>query len=183
MKWLVGGAMWVLVAAVPVRAHCQPRRVSSPPREWDESPLPAGWFLPVGVNVGGVSHFRGGAGWVAGTEASLVHFSAKSFLWGGVYADALYDTAIRRARASTGLELGYLFFGLDGGPVLELGKAPAHFGLQIRPVLSVAYVQIYARWGAIFGKAQDDNFREIGLLLKYPFHVVDTRVRARRALR
>lgn len=86
--------------------------------------------------------------------------------WNGVYADGLYDTSNHRVRASTGVELGYLFLGVDGGPVFEMGEAPVHAGLQIRPMLSL---------GPVHGKEPQDNFREIGVLLKVPFQVVDAR--------
>lgn len=131
--------------------------------------------MPVGVNLGGVSHRQGQSGAVLGAEASVVLFPVGEGDWSGFYADSVYDTSDHRVRMSTGLEVGIGFLGVDGGPLLQLGGGPVHFGLQIRPMLSFGVLDLYDRWGVVYGKKQHDNFHEIGVLLKFPIQVVDTK--------
>jgi hypothetical protein len=164
----------VIGCASPVRA--EPGVATTPIESAPQQApglLPEGWFLPVGVGVASVSHSQGASGTAVGAEASVVYFPVGHGFWNGAYADGLYDTGSRRVRMSTGLEVGYVFLGVDGGPVAQVGEAPARFGLEVRPMLSLGVMHLYGRWGWLFGDAAGGAFREIGVLVKLPIRIAD----------
>jgi hypothetical protein len=141
-----------------------------------ESFLPEGWFLPVGASVGSVWHPTGAQDAFGGAEASVVLFPVGHGSWSGIYADVVYDGAARRTRTSAGLEVGYLFLGVDGGPFLQLGDPAVRAGMEVRPMLSFGFVHFYGRWGWLWNSPGDDRFTEVGVLLKFPIFLADSRL-------
>jgi hypothetical protein len=139
-----------------------------------EGMLPEGWFLPVGASVGSVTHPTGAQDAFGGAEASVVLFPVGHGFWSGLYADVIYDAASRRTRTSPGLEVGYLFLGVDGGPFFQLGDPAVRAGMEVRPMLSLGVVHLYGRWGWLWSSPGDDHFTEVGVLLKYPIFLADS---------
>lgn len=130
--------------------------------------LRPGWYLPVGASLASVTRTRSGTGLAVGAEASAVCLLG-NLQWAGAMADVVYDVDARRARMSAGPEIGLLFFTLDGGFVVDVGDGSTGVGAVVRPMLSLGFVHAYARWGWLAGDAPDPRFREVGVLLKWPF--------------
>ena len=140
----------ILLGAAPSRA------------EWSE---PLGPLLLPGVNVGSAAG-QGPATFLVGAELSIAK-GTEGFAWFGAYADAVWLPDRDRVRFDMGPEFGFLMFGVDGGPVLEIDERGSRGGIQVRPLLSFVFVHFYARFGRTYGDHGSD-FRELGLLLKYP---------------
>jgi hypothetical protein len=110
------------------------------------------WYVPIGFANGWRTH----DGYVLGGAASLVHFSAVSHVYAGLYADALHrDTW----RFSAGPEVGWRWFGIDGGYVLE-GRTS---GFAVRPFATVSLLSLGLRTGYLARW-----FGELDLLVKVP---------------
>jgi hypothetical protein len=101
-----------------------------------------------------------------GGEVSVAK-GTEGFSWFGGYADAVWLSARDRVRLGVGPELGFLMFGVDGGPLIEIDERGARGGIAVRPLLSFVFVHVYARFGRTFGD-RGSTFREVGMLLKYP---------------
>jgi hypothetical protein len=114
-------------------------------------------------------------GWTIGAEVSAVHYidniemlRGGGFLWAmGGYADALWDFGSDSFRMSVGPELVWLFFGIDGGYLLQLHDGAIGHGLAGRAFFSLGFVSFYSRIGSTWG-AVDDTFMEVGFLFKIP---------------
>jgi hypothetical protein len=91
--------------------------------------------------------------------------------WIGAYGDVVYDSGTGVGRATFGPEVGFLFFGIDGGLARELGGSD-RWGAAVR--LSVTFpvsltppmtLSLYGR-GVKWNDAPEED-QELGLLLKY----------------
>jgi hypothetical protein len=134
-------------------------------------PSAAGWYLPMGVTGGVVVHGHGPAGALLGAEVSVVHLSDEKLIWLGGYVDGVYDTARSVGRFSVGPELGWTFFGIDGGLLAQVGGARVDPGVVVRPVVTIGWLGLYARYGHVFSGDALEDFGDVGLLLKYPLEV------------
>ncbi len=150
LAWLLGAA--TALVAPPIAADAGP-------------PVPQGWTLLFGANGGYSMHPEHGNGAVLGAEVSAPYL-AKSGLWFGAYADALHDFGPRRQRLSLGPELGFGFFGVDGGPLLELADGATRTGFTIRGLLTLGVIGLYGRYGTLGGADPERGFGEVGLLIK-----------------
>jgi len=140
-----------------------------PPRH--RGHFPEGLFLPVGMSFAGAAHPRSDSSFALGAETSLVLFPVGEGYWAGGYGDVVYETTNELTRTSLGLEFGFTFIGIDGGVVAQFGNGETHWGGVIRPMLSASLLTFYGRWGFF---AHADDFREVGVLLKLPIHLVDS---------
>lgn len=149
----------ILLASAPAAADVGPK-------------ITTGWYLPVGLTLGGSVHPDDMNGFVLGAEVSGVHFSARSMFWVGAYTDALYDFGPNAFRFSVGPEIGYSVLGLDFG---YLGVADDHegysSGIQLRAIVSLGVLSAYGRWGHVFGDVGEHDFGELGVLIKVPFEL------------
>jgi hypothetical protein len=177
-------ALLVVLTSAPARAQETPPDPPDPPPSENAEPestaprhhrghVPEGWFLPVGVNIGGAVHPSADLGYLFGVEGSLVYFPLPHATWGGGYVDAVYDTGTKHARFSVGPEFGFTFIGLDGGLVVQPGTERTAIGFQGRVLLTLGVVSVYARWGKLPALDVDATFREIGILLKFPILLRD----------
>jgi hypothetical protein len=121
-----------------------------------------------GVTSGGtlVAHDRGG---YIGGELSLVKLREGWF--DGLYGDAYYDLGARRTYATTGVELGYRFLGIDGGGAARLGGERLEVGPTGRVFVTVGILSIYGRYAYFVDPqvAGNDHVIQIGGLFKLPF--------------
>lgn len=131
------------------------------------SPAKADWdslaWTSLGPNLG-ISHDFGATGFVVGAEGSVG--ISQDLLWGGAYADAVYDTGTGAMRFSIGPEVGLFCLGLDAGLMVEVRDGKVQPGFVLRPMLAAVYVFPYARFG--WRADQGAGFSEFGLLFKYP---------------
>jgi hypothetical protein len=177
--WLARGlAFTVLVAlaAIAPEAAAQPTRQRT--REW---------YLPTGVTLGAALHpglddavpafVLGGEvsftshEWAGGTMAPDLGF------WIGGYVDGLYDFGNARGRLSTGVELGWTFFGLDGGPLIQLSSDDVYAGGELRALVTVGFAAAYVRQGFVPADPLVSRFTEVGALLKLPIPIGSSEVR------
>jgi hypothetical protein len=137
-------------------------------------------FVPIGLNAGGVVHRDPvPTGSVIGAEVSAVVATVDRVAsipfdvgaWKGGYADVLWDTGSDRVRMSLGPEIGWAFFGLDGGPLLQIGGGAVHPGFATRVLVTLGFVSTYVRMGGVAGDHSAQPFTEFGALLKYPIHL------------
>lgn len=142
-------------------------RVSEPRRRGH---FPEGLFLPVGFSVASASHPSTPSSLALGAEASLALFPFGHGNWAGVYTDVIHETKNELTRWSFGLEAGFVLVGVDGGVVMQVSDAGKAWGGVVRPMLTLAFVTLYGRFG--FMKDAED-FREIGALFKFPIHLMD----------
>jgi hypothetical protein len=142
----------ILLRAAPCRA------------DWD----PVGPLLLPGVNIGSAVS-RDPAALLVGAEVSVAT-GTDGFHWYGSYADAVWLPARDRVRLSLGAEFGFLMFGVDGGPLVEIDERGSRGGVQVRPLLSFVFFHFAARFGRTFGE-HGSAFQELSLLLKYPINL------------
>jgi hypothetical protein len=129
------------------------------------------WYLMSGVTTGGTiaAHDRGG---YVGGEASIVRLSNAGRFF-GFYGDGYYDFGIERSYATTGVELGYKFLGIDGGGASRIGSGRVEWGATGRLFLTVGVISIYGRY-AIFPDPiiqGNEHIVQIGALVKIPFAI------------
>lgn len=132
--------------------------------------FPQGWFLPVGLSVAGAAHPTSPTALAVGAEASVVAFPVAEGNWVGAYVDAVHELDNDLTRVSIGPEFGFVLIGVDGGFVVQRSERGTHYGGAVRPMLSFSFLTVYGRWGWL---SDDERFREIGVLLKFPIHLVD----------
>ena len=123
-------------------------------------------FFLAGVTTGGSFGSLGGGGFV-GADLSVAWL--RDGLWGGLYADGVWDFGHGAATVSVGPEIGYMVLGLDGGPAARFGRADdPEFGFQARGMIALGLVSIYGRYG---GWPQADGIEhvgQVGLTFKLP---------------
>jgi hypothetical protein len=142
-----------------------PRRAAS-----DAMPPAApGWYVPVGINLGGSLHHDVPGGFLLGGEVSVVNRNqASQAVWVGGYADGLWDFGADHARISIGPEIGYGPLGFDLGYVAAVGRDDGyHHGIAGRGVVTLSLVAFYVRVGKIFD-IEEEAYGEIGALIKLP---------------
>jgi hypothetical protein len=160
----LGGAAVLVastLAAIPAAADAGPK-------------MPEGWYLPVGIDLGGA--FRGGAdnGFVIGAEASLVYSWIREHGWWlGPVADIAYDSGIEGMRHRVGGEVGYTLFGVELDYVGELRPDGVGYlpGFGARGVVSIAVLSLYGGYGHLFDDVPGRDWGEFGALLKFPIEV------------
>jgi hypothetical protein len=126
------------------------------------------WYLMGGVTTGGtiVTHDRG---WYVGGEVSVVRLREGKFI--GLYGDGYYEFGINRTYATSGIELGYKFLGIDGGGAARIGGRHIEWGPTGRLFVSLGILTLYARYAYFYEtlRADNDHVIQIGGLLKFPF--------------
>jgi hypothetical protein len=132
--------------------------------------FPEGLFLPVGFGVAGAAHPNAPTALSLGLEASVVVFPVGHGNWIGAYTDLYHEPKNELTRASLGVESGFTFIGVDGGLVMQASENGTHWGGVVRPMFTLGFLSLYARWGWLKG---DEDFREIGCLLKFPIHLME----------
>ncbi len=130
--------------------------------------LPIGTPL-LGPNLGATLE-RGKTRPHVGAEVSFPVFWV---LWAGPYADVVYDG---RLRTSLGAEAGLLWFGVDGGFLVDFRNQGTGTGYVVRPTLTFPFGKHgVPRWPFFIGYWRygrnttfDRTFREWGVLVKLP---------------
>ncbi len=133
--------------------------------------IESGLYMPMGFTLGAAFGSDRPGGFMAGGEVSLAYLSTRSGVWGGVYGDAVYDFGLGGARWSFGPELGYSFFGLDGGLAVQNVNGRAEWGYQGRVVFTLAALAAFIRIGNFPHSETHKSTGEIGFLIKVPFPV------------
>jgi hypothetical protein len=133
--------------------------------------IASGWYLPVGLVLGGSAHADRPDGFVLGAEVSGAHVDVDSGFWYGGYLDALWDFGPDALRFSLGPEIGVGPVGLDGGYLGEIHAGTYTHGFQLRLLVTLGFVAAYARWGHQFRHPGEEDFGEFGLLVKFPVPV------------
>ena len=173
--WPVAAAFLLpVLLAAPARAEDPPPSAPATP-PGAEAPSPAFtigpkpvWFLTGGVTSGDtfVAHDRGG---YVGGELSLVQLYEGRFV--GLYGDGYHDLGAHRTYATGGIELGYRFFGIDGGVATRMGGDRVEPGATGRVFVTIGILSLYGRY-AYFPdplRAGDDHVVQVGGLFKLPF--------------
>lgn len=129
------------------------------------------WYALAGVTTGAttVAHDRGG---YLGGEASMVRLS-RAGRFCGLYGDGYHDFGARRTYATSGIELGYKFLGLDAGVASRWGDNHIEWGPTGRLFLSLGILSAYGRY-AYFADARSKNDAhvvQVGALIKVPLAV------------
>lgn len=137
----------------------------------DDKPAPERSVLMLGGGNLGIALHPDKVGGLLGAEVSVPYVDMDRLLWGGLYIDGAYDTANSSTRFSIGPELGWGYFGVDGGFVHQFGgdgpEAGGRNGLAVRPCLSITVVTLYFRHETFFDDQPGSSLNEIGVLLKY----------------
>ncbi|MBW2525302.1 MAG: hypothetical protein JRI23_14045 [Deltaproteobacteria bacterium] len=138
-----------------------------------------GFWLPVGVTLGGA--FRGDLpdGFMLGAEVSAVYLWAEGDaggMWLGGVADAVWDFGIDAFRHRVGPEIGWGPLGVD---VTYLGQARDGVydpGINVRGLFTLAVVSLYGGYGHLFVDGDGGSYGEFGALVKFPIPIdVDSR--------
>ncbi|MBW2261049.1 MAG: hypothetical protein JRG91_03670 [Deltaproteobacteria bacterium] len=158
-NWLL-----VLAAASLVVLSCRAGADAGPK-------ISSGWYLPVGLTLGGSMHADRPNGFVLGAEVSAAHVDVDSGFWYGAYLDALWDFGPDALRFSLGPEIGVGVVGLDGGYLAEIHGRTYKHGFQLRLLLTFSIVAVYGRWGHLFRHPREEDFGELGVLIKFPVPV------------
>jgi len=83
------------------------------------------------------------------------------------------DGGIGRTRVTFGPELGVGFLGFDAGLAIQTGGAQTYVGWVARPMLTLGFVSIFARFGGLPNEPDSRTWAELGLLLKYPIQLAE----------
>ena len=134
------------------------------------------WVVLAGLNVGMTQRHDDGSPHI-GADVSLP--LTTGLAWAGPYTDVLYDGDFRW---TIGPEFGLLFFGVDGGYLLEQTESGTGSGYVIRPTLTfpipirkergtravdgLLVLTAYWRYGK--NVRFDSDYSEVGLLWKFP---------------
>lgn len=144
-----------------------PARAADAPAAFEIGSKPV-WFVTGGVTSGGtlVAHDRGG---YVGGELSIVRLREGRFI--GFYGDTYYDLGAHRTYATSGLELGYKFFGIDGGAATRIGGDRLEWGPTGRIFVTIGILSVYGRYAYFVDPlaAGNDHVVQIGGLFKLPF--------------
>lgn len=135
--------------------------ITSSPWSFDDV---RGWWALGGLNLG-ASIDDGRLGALVGGELSAAYMGlGLPELWAGLYLDGLYDARTQGGRFSLGPELGWAWFGLDAGVVLDDGAV----GWRARLLGTTGLACLYV--GALqSGDADGAVVFEVGLMAKIPF--------------
>jgi hypothetical protein len=130
-----------------------------------------GWYLPVGIDLGGA--FRGGLdnGFVLGGEVSAVRiftYDGPDLLWLGPVADVAWDFGSDALRHRVGGEIGLGPLGVELGYIGELRDGSYMPGMGARGFLTFAIVGFYGGYGHLFEEVAGKDWGEFGVLIKIP---------------
>ncbi|MCA9514370.1 MAG: hypothetical protein KC635_05465 [Myxococcales bacterium] len=158
----------VLGLADPARAATPAPAVADDPGP-DAFPHAPGWFLPVGIELGGstaIDGRDGRGGFLVGAELTLGYLFGTA--WAGAFTDARWVTGAGVGRVAAGLEAGWFVFGAELAYTAELGGAEPVHGVRFGAVVTLGLAGVAARWchGVAGAGAGDDV--EVVLLLKWP---------------
>jgi len=157
----------VLVVLVVLVAVCIPTNTSAAPPAFMRKLIRSGVYLPVGVNIGAEIYPKNRKGFILGGEISGVLFMLDPGVWCGIYTDYLHNFKSNLNRMSTGIELGFTFFGLELGYLGEMNESIFRHGIRTGIIGSVGFVSVYGRYGYLFEQGEN-HLIEMGVLLKFP---------------
>jgi hypothetical protein len=162
-----------LPVALAIALVASPSDADEPRPAFKVGSSPA-WYLLGGVTTGGtlVAHDRGG---YLGGELSLVRLQEGYFI--GAYGDAYRDFGAHRTYATSGLELGYRFVGVDFGAAARMGGEHVEWGPTDRLFVGAGAFSLYGRYAHFSSSlgAGDEHVVQIGVLLKLPLFAWDGR--------
>jgi len=121
------------------------------------------FYLSPGVTFGGETTPDVGGGVLLGGEVSAPYWRDPYFI--GPIGEAIYDWARHGLRVMGGVVLGYSYFGIDGGYLVDFSGPHAHHGGAVRSFVSLGVVGLFARYGALVGAP---DFVVFGIFLKLP---------------
>jgi len=163
--WAALGAASLVLASGTARADGAPK-------------FNSGWWLPVGLSLGGAFRSELPDGFFIGGEASGVYLwtdDGPGGMWLGAMADAVYDFGTEAFRHRIGPEIGWWFLGAE---VAYLGEAR---GGEYRPGISVrasgnvlGILNLYGGYGRTYGSDGASSYGEFGGLLKFPIPLTAT---------
>lgn len=152
---------WLVALAVVVLGSAPARADDDPPFTIGSRPA---WYALGGVTAGGTVALADRGGFVGG-ELSLVRL--REGRWLGLYADGYHDWGTDATYVTAGPELGWRFFGIDGGPALRFRDDDLEPGATVRLSAGVGVLAVYVRY-ARFDATDDDHVIQLGALLKLP---------------
>lgn len=129
------------------------------------------WYLMAGVTTGGTMVARDRGGYVGG-EASLVRLGRGGRFF-GFYGDGYHDIGAARTYATTGIELGYKFIGIDGGAAARFGADRPEWGLTGRLFAGIGILSVYGRYAHFIEAlgSHNEHVVQVGALVKIPIKV------------
>ena len=163
-------AVGLVLLGVAPNAHAEdaPKAEKTPAFTIGAKPV---WYLMGGVTTGATVAASDRGGFVGG-EASIVRLSRGGRFF-GFYSDGYYDFGIDRTYTTTGLELGYKYFGIDGGGAARIGTGRVEWGATGRLFVTVGIVSIYGRY-ALFPDPlvqRNEHVIQVGALVKVPLGI------------
>ncbi len=165
------GVLIVLVLSMSLHGTCLAEMDSTTPKI--DLKKFEGWWVPVGITVGGTLHAMRDRTGLLGIEVSVVHLELGggwlANRWVGLFSDVYWAGDHDEVRFSIGPEMGVTFFGFDMGymGVVSFDGGYTH-GVTARLLLTACAFSVYVRWNWL-AHAKDSG--ELGFLLKYPFKV------------
>jgi hypothetical protein len=153
-------ALGLLLVAAEVSAQESPTEHADPPFAFGPQPS---WQVLAGPTVGG-SFGNSGAGGFVGAELSFSRLNAG--WWLGGYVDGAYDFGQSAAMVTAGPELGYAFFGVDGGLAAYFGDDGPRLGPQGRLMVSVGFFTLFGRYTYLV--EPEAHVGQAGVIFKLP---------------
>jgi hypothetical protein len=127
------------------------------------NPYEHSWVFSPGLTLGGSNTGNSKSSLLLGGELSTLYFWEKYYAGGVV--DAVRDWHRGGYRMMAGPMIGYLFWGIDGGYLLDNSLGGLHHGVAVRTFMSIGFLSIFARYGAVI---HAPAFVDFGLLIKLP---------------
>jgi hypothetical protein len=132
----------------------------------------SGWWLPVGVSMGGAFRNDLPDGFFIGGELSSAYLwwdGGVEGLWVGALADAVYDFGAEAFRHRIGPEIGWWFLGAEVAYVGEARGGEYRPGISLRASGNVlGILNLYGGYGRTWGSDGGAGYGEFGGLLKLP---------------
>jgi hypothetical protein len=162
-----GPTFWAALGAAAVLAASGVARADGGPK------FSSGWWLPVGVSLGGA--FRGddlSDGFFLGGELSSAYLywtDGPSGLWVGGMVDGVYDFGVKAFRHRIGPEIGWWFLGTEVAYVGEVRGGEYRPGISVRASGNLlGILTLYGGFGRTWGSDGGASYGEFGGLLKFP---------------